>query len=146
MGVDGSPQGAVPCQAVEGTRTNLVRLMCPGSRACSIWVARASLQAWGSLEQGLHIPRLGWEKTLSSVLHQVGRHLKMFQFIQLRGITPAWLGPVTPKGPQENSANKEVLVLSDQFPGTHIKWGAENGLHRESSDFHTHTIAYTQRK
>lgn len=54
MGVVSSPQGAVPCQVVEGTRTKLVRLTCPGSGACSIWVAPSSPQAWGSLEQGLH--------------------------------------------------------------------------------------------
>lgn len=51
MEVVSSPQGAVPCQVVEGTRT---KLLCPGSGACSIWVAPSSLQAWGSLEQGLH--------------------------------------------------------------------------------------------
>lgn len=56
MGVGDSPQGAVPCQAAEATRTKLARLTCPGSSACSIWVVHSTLQAWGSLEQGQDIP------------------------------------------------------------------------------------------
>lgn len=46
--------GGAPRRELSPAR--LARLPCPGSCACPIWVARSTLQAWGSLEQGQDIP------------------------------------------------------------------------------------------
>lgn len=90
-----SPQGAVPRQAVAGTRTKPKRLTCSGARASSTWVALSTLQIQPtpacSAASRVTVREEGTELMPSPMWPQ---HLQTFQMI-LPGSKrqgPVWLG------------------------------------------------------